>query len=181
MWPDPDNEPLPPPLINSIQKKPPTRTERAKITKFSIWTPLPEDQIPKPDEENEAGENQEEEVKSESAAKLPPMTDKQTRWVLQPKESKKLFVKFFSTKIGQYDQALQFEIVGSYKPFTLSAKAICEFPTINQNSRNLYLSQKKVRPATEPESFLQKTFVVQENTFDFGPLLIGKDPEKRTE
>ena len=24
-WPDPDNEPLPPPLINSIQKKPPAR------------------------------------------------------------------------------------------------------------------------------------------------------------
>ena len=29
------------------------------------------------------------------------MTDKQTRWVLQPKESKKLYVKFFSTKTGQ--------------------------------------------------------------------------------
>jgi hydrocephalus-inducing protein len=43
----------------------------------------------------------------------------------------------------------------------------------------LYLNYKKVRPTTEPESFLQKTFVISENTFDFGPLLIGKDPEKR--
>ena len=56
---------------------------------------------------------------------------------------------------------------------------MCEFPTINQNPRNLFLSQKKVRPPTEPDSFLQKTFVLQENAFDFGPLLIGKDPEKR--
>ena len=88
------------------------------------------------------------------------MTDKQTRWVLRPKESAKLYVKFFSTKTGHYDQALQFEIVGSYRPFTLNAKAVCEFPTINQNPRNLFLQQKKVRPPTEPDSFLQKTFVL---------------------
>jgi len=107
------------------------------------------------------------------------MTDKQTRWVLQPKESKKLYVKFFSTKTGPQDQVLQFEIVGSYKNFNLHAKASCDFPTISQNPRNLYLQQKKTRPTTEPESFLSKTFVVSENVFDFGPLLIGKDAEKR--
>ena len=111
--------------------------------------------------------------------KLPPMTDKQTRWVLQPKESKKLYVKFFSTKTGQQDQVLQFEIVGSYKTFNLNAKATCDFPTISQNPRNIYLQQKKTRPPTEPDSFLSKTFVVSENVFDFGPLLIGKSAEKR--
>ena len=109
------------------------------------------------------------------------MTDKQTRWVLQPKESKKLYVKFFSTKTGQQDQVLQFEIVGSYKNFNLNARASCDFPTISQNYRNLYLQNKKTRPLTEPESFLSKTFVISENVFDFGPLLIGKDPEKRNE
>ena len=109
------------------------------------------------------------------------MTDKQTRWVLEPKESKKLYVKFFSTKTGQQDQVLQFEVQGSYKSFNLNAKAQCDFPTISQNPRNLYLTQKKTRPATEPESFLSKTFVVSENVFDFGPLLIGKDAEKREE
>ena len=56
----------------------------------------------------------------------------------------------------------QFEIVGSYRPFTLNAKAECEFPTINQNPRNLFIQQKKVRTPTEPDSFLQKTFVLQE-------------------
>ena len=43
------------------------------------------------------------------------------------------------------------------------------------------MNQKKTRPATEPESLLSKTFVVSENVFDFGPLLVGKDPEKREE
>lgn len=111
----------------------------------------------------------------------PKLTDKLTRWVLQPKESKTLYVKFYSTKTGLYKQELQFEIVGSYKPFTLTANAICEFPSINQNPRNLFLQQKKVRPTTEPESFLSKVFVNSEGVFDFGPLLIGKNPEQRNQ
>lgn len=42
LWPDPDKEPLPPPVISSILKKPPNRSERAKILKFSIFTPTGE-------------------------------------------------------------------------------------------------------------------------------------------
>jgi len=42
------------------------------------------------------------------------------------------------------------------------------------------MQNKKTRPPTLPESLLQKTFVVSENVFDFGPLLIKKDPEHRT-
>lgn len=41
------------------------------------------------------------------------------------------------------------------------------------------MAQKKSRPALAPDSYLQKCFVVSENVFDFGPLLIGKDAEKR--
>lgn len=53
LWPDPDKEPLPPPTINSIQKKPPTRAERAPVKNFSIWTPLPADQAPPAEDEDE--------------------------------------------------------------------------------------------------------------------------------
>ena len=74
---------------------------------------------------------------------------------------------------------LQFEIVGSYRPFNLNLNAVCEFPTINSNNRNVFMAQKKSRPPQAPDSYLQKCFVVSENVFDFGPLLIGKDPEKR--
>lgn len=41
------------------------------------------------------------------------------------------------------------------------------------------MTNKKARPPQAPESYLSKCFVVSENVFDFGPLLIGKDPEKR--
>lgn len=56
-WPDPDNEPLPPPVINSILRKPQNRNERAAITNFSIWTPLTEEEIAKQAEEAAANED----------------------------------------------------------------------------------------------------------------------------
>lgn len=34
IWPDPDREPLPPPVIHQIVKKPPNRNERTPITLF---------------------------------------------------------------------------------------------------------------------------------------------------
>jgi len=74
---------------------------------------------------------------------------------------------------------LPFEIVGASKTFNLSLNAICEFPTINSNYKNVFMAQKKSRPSQPPESYLSKTYVVSEGVFDFGPLLIGKDPEKR--
>jgi len=74
---------------------------------------------------------------------------------------------------------MQFEIVGSYRPFNLNINAICEFPTINNNYRNVFMAHKKSRPAQPPDSYMSKCFIVSENSFDFGPLLIGKDPEKR--
>lgn len=39
----------------------------------------------------------------EGKEKLPPMNDKPTRWILEPKETKKLYVKFFSTKVGSFN------------------------------------------------------------------------------
>ena len=39
IWPDPDKDPLPAPILNQIIKKPQTRPEKKEITMFSIWTP----------------------------------------------------------------------------------------------------------------------------------------------
>mmetsp|Transcript_39618 Transcript_39618/g.60632 ORF Transcript_39618/g.60632 Transcript_39618/m.60632 type:complete len:241 (-) Transcript_39618:6314-7036(-) len=58
-------------------------------------------------------------------------------------------------------------------------QAGCEFPTINSFYRNVFMTHKKTRPPQQPESLLSKSFVVSENVFDFGPLLIKKDPELR--
>ena len=41
------------------------------------------------------------------------------------------------------------------------------------------MASKKLRPTQTPDSYLSKCFVISENLFDFGPLLVNKDPEKR--
>jgi hypothetical protein len=75
------------------------------------------------------------------------MANTQNRWILQSKETKKLYVKFFSKNIGNFDQILQFEVVGSFKPFNVTLNTVCEFPTINSNYKNVFMAQKKSRPA----------------------------------
>ena len=164
IWPDPDKEPLPPPVTHQIVKKPGHRSERHPLKNYSIWTPKPKAE--------DAEEGAEEELENET-----------TRWILQPKETKRLVVKFFSQKTGgnEFDKTLQFEIVGGAKPFNLNLSAVCEFPTINSNFKNVFTLQKKSRPANPPDCFIRKAYVQSEGVFDFGPLLVGKNPEKRDE
>ena len=52
-------------------------------------------------------------------------------------------------------------------------------PSINTNYKNVFFNHKRTRPAEAPASYLEKTFIVSENLFDFGPLLIGKDSTAR--
>jgi len=99
LWPDPDKEPLPPPIIHQIVRRPQVRPERKDITMFSIWTPLPE--APRP-ASAEDGQAPAEEGAEEGQDSLPPMTKDQTRWVLGPKESKKVYIKFFSQRVGSF-------------------------------------------------------------------------------
>jgi hypothetical protein len=93
------------------------------VTLYSVWTP-------KDGQSAEDGEHD----------KLPEMVNTVTRWILQPKEAKKIYVKFFSKIIGTFDQILQFEVVGAFKPINLNLNAICEFPTINSNYRNVFMA-----------------------------------------
>jgi hydrocephalus-inducing protein len=154
------------------------RPERKEITLFSIWTPEAEaEKAPASDDGQPAAAGEEPEEAEEA---LPEMQKGQARWVLGPKEVKKIYVKFFSKRVGAFAQVLKFEIVGSTRAFELALQAGCEFPTINSGYRNVFMTHRKTRPHQQPESLLAKTFVVSENTFDFGPLLIKKDPERRS-
>ena len=162
LWPDPEKEPLPPPKFHQIVKRPPNRPDRPPISLFSIWTPKDH---PPPEEGEEP---------------LPlELSSKPTRWVIPAGQSKELYIKFLSKNVGAFEQTIPFEIVGSYKQLNLHVNAICEFPTINPSYRNVFIYYKKSRNAQPIEACQSKTYVVNGDVFDFGPLLINKDPEKR--
>jgi hypothetical protein len=46
-------------------------------------------------------------------------------------------------------------------------------------TKNIFMNWRKNRPTNPPESYLSKTFINNENAFEFGPLLIKKDPNTR--
>ena len=198
IWPDPDKEPLSAPFIEQIIKKPSNRPEKPKVTLFSICTPVEKlekegegDEAKELEKQDPKGKNKKDKGKTKEESKEPegegeedkgPFLDQSvTRWILQPGESKPLHIKFFSTKVGKFNQTLNFEVVGSTKQFPLEIQALCEFPSINTNPKNVFMVQKRLRPSSPPESYLSKCFISSEGVFDFGPLLVGKDQEKRGE
>ena len=198
IWPDPDKEPLPAPLIEQIIKKPSNRPEKPKVTLFTICTPVEkkenegegedendqEKQDPKGKNKKDKGKTKDEPKETEGEGEEDKglnLDSSVTRWIIQPGEAKPLHIKFFSTKVGKFNQTLNFEVVGSTKQFPLDIQALCEFPSINTNSKNVFMVQKRSRPANPPESYLSKCFISSEGVFDFGPLLIGKDSEKRVD
>ena len=56
-----------------------------------------------------------------------------------------------------------------------------DVPSVSHQPKQIFANVKKSRPNTVPECYLSKAFVLSENTFDFGPLLIGKNSEKKNE
>ncbi len=88
-------------------------------------------------------------------------------------------MKFFTEVTGKFDAKLEFESFFAQKTYTLSVTGLSDFPQISSLPKNIFYSQKKQRPPTAPESFLNKTFVVSENCFDFGPSVVGKDPQQK--
>lgn len=90
-------------------------------------------------------------------------------------------MRFFTKKAGNFDGKFEFENFFSTKRYQVDLKGIADFPIISTLTKNLYWQFKKTRPALPPESYLSKVFVISENTFEFGPLLIGKNPDRRTD
>lgn len=54
-----------------------------------------------------------------------------------------------------------------------------EFPNILQNPKNLYWNVRKIKMPNPPECYVSKKFIIQDNCYDFGPLLINKNPNDR--
>lgn len=93
-----------------------------------------------------------------------------TRWVLQPRSKKSLFVRFISPKIGLYETALKFGVTGWNTKYELACKALCAVPEISTFNKQVFPYRVKSRP--QSGDFVHGRYVVSEKVFDFGPLLI---------
>eukprot|EP00794_Sanderia_malayensis_P018879 gene18879-20779_t len=100
------------------------------------------------------------------------------RWVVPASGTVKLRIRFSSQELGQFDQTLSFEIVGTRRRYQLFCRGVCCFPTISREPRIVFPHRKKYR---KPEDIVQKKFILSNETYEFGPLLAGKNRDRYRE
>ena len=83
-------------------------------------------------------------------------------------------VKFFSKQVGSFREELEFENFWGLKKQNVVVESRSDFPNIVTTPKSMFPSLKRSRVTSAPECYLSKKFVISENLFDFGPLLIGK-------
>ena len=104
-----------------------------------------------------------------------------SRWVVPKDKSIILVLKFFSKKTAEFTSVLDFEsIYSNGRVIHYKVKSVCDFPKICTTPLKVFSFRRNFRPLNIPEA-LQKVFYLDENKFDFGPLLIGKKGRDKNE
>ena len=70
---------------------------------------------------------------------------------------------------------LNFETVGTRQRYTLCCRGVCAFPQISADPKLVFANRRKGK--TE-DDIIQKKYVQSENTYEFGPLLCGKNRDR---
>jgi hypothetical protein len=120
-------------------------------------------------------ENKKESSEKDSGNPLDRFEEK-TRWIIPPRGSQPLFIKFYSEKIGEFKQPLHFEVVGTEKSVEVALTGKCEYPQLNDKPKIVFSLYERKGGKNSP---MLKKFDMKRNVFSFGSLLIGKEYEKR--
>lgn len=70
-----------------------------------------------------------------SAIDKPSQKLQRFRWVIPSQSEIVIRLRFTSEEVGQYDQTLNFEIVGTRRRYQVFCRGICAFPTISREPR----------------------------------------------
>ncbi|XP_059569698.1 hydrocephalus-inducing protein homolog [Alligator mississippiensis] len=97
------------------------------------------------------------------------------RWVVPAHGEVTLKIHFSSIVPGQFDQTLNFEILGTCRQYQIYLRGICTYPTISQDPRVVFPHLKK---CVKPDDIIFKQYVMSTGVFHFGPLLCGKSRDR---
>ncbi|NXW03107.1 HYDIN protein, partial [Fregetta grallaria] len=93
------------------------------------------------------------------------------RWIVPAHGEVVLKVHFSSTVLGQFDQTLHFEVLGTNRLYQLHCRGTCLYPTISQDPRLVFPHRRKSKA---DDDIIFKQYVMNTGVFHFGPLLCGK-------
>lgn len=116
------------------------------------------------------------------------------RWIIPPKEEITLRLAFMSDEVGLFDQTLNFEVVGIRKHYQLFCRGKCQLPVISREPRFGINCNKHAGPVTwadlmyrvvfshrkktiRKNEIVQKSYILDEEKYVFGPLHCGKPRE----
>ncbi|XP_059682609.1 hydrocephalus-inducing protein homolog [Gavia stellata] len=97
------------------------------------------------------------------------------RWIVPARGEVELKVHFSSTVLGQFDQTLHFEILGTNRLYQLHCRGTCLYPTISQDPRLVFPQWRKSKA---DDDIIFKQYVMDTGAFHFGPLLCGKSRDR---
>ena len=98
------------------------------------------------------------------------------RWVIPGHASTTLGVQFMSHEVGNFDETLHFEVMGSSRRYQLYCRGLCAVPGICPDPRVVFSSCKPSRRIGE---IIKKKFVLSQDLYDFGPLSYFRSRERR--
>jgi hydrocephalus-inducing protein len=88
-------------------------------------------------------------------------------------------VRFSAEAEGKFDSVMMFEIMGSKQEVSLFCSGRAELPKVNGDSRIVFM--KRIKNMTPNAPLPSKKYVIQDNLYSFGPLLLFKKSEWRAE
>nr|XP_046249402.1 hydrocephalus-inducing protein homolog [Scatophagus argus] len=100
------------------------------------------------------------------------------RWVVPAHGEVVLRIWFYSDSPGKFEQTFNFELLGTQRHYQLLCRGICTYPSICKDHTTLFAHSKKVPQMQEG---IQKTYVIEPEYFEFGPLLCGKTRDRYKE
>ncbi|XP_069735049.1 LOW QUALITY PROTEIN: hydrocephalus-inducing protein homolog [Phaenicophaeus curvirostris] len=96
------------------------------------------------------------------------------RWIVPAHGKVELKIFFNSTELGQFEQMLHFETVGTRRQYQLQCRGTCLYPTISQDPRVVFPQCRKSKKVGD---VIFKQYVMDTGVFHFGPLFCGKSKD----
>lgn len=114
--------------------------------------------------------------KAEPDPEEPPKPQRVTqyRWVVPAKGAVHVVVQYRSPEIGKHNQIAAFDVLGGDKNNSVVLYGLCVYPTISTDYRNVFFRKVKTRPQSP---LVNRQYIINKGTFEFGPLLAGKPSE----
>jgi hydrocephalus-inducing protein len=162
-FPDPSSLPLPSTVELQTLRKLPISRRQHRSNNFELLTMKTNSNEPIPDDQELNMSNYTKYLETNS-----------TRWILKSHENIELVVKFRSDKIGNFNETFNFEnfstaFSGTPRTFQFTCKAVTQFPNISRNIVNIFQNRRKIRTKN---MIVINEYVIPENVYDFGPLLL---------